>query len=115
LNYYQYIRTIQPRTVLILASFLGYNQLEALQQASPQQLAELAGSEDGGSGVYVPQYHETDAEYHALEHNGGPGAHPSPYHHLEGSPEFYAGGPGALLEHKYQPHYKSYSSRGESS
>lgn len=86
--------------------FAGYNQLEALQ--SPQHLAEL-GQQPPGEEVFVPQYHEQDAEYHSLEHPAASSAHPSPYH-LEGSPEFYP------IEHKYQPsHYpKSYPSRGES-
>ncbi|XP_059476144.1 protein C-ets-1 isoform X2 [Neocloeon triangulifer] len=78
------------------------SQLEALP--SPQHLADLGqGHEEG----YVPQYHETDTDYHPMEH---PAPHTAYHHPLENSPEFYPSAPPpALLEQKFPQPYKPYS------
>ncbi|XP_065338281.1 ets DNA-binding protein pokkuri isoform X4 [Cloeon dipterum] len=78
------------------------SQLEALP--SPQHLADLgAGHEEG----YVPQYHDTDAEYHPMEH---PVQHTAFHHPIDNSPEFYPSAqPPALLEQKFSQPFKSYS------
>lgn len=86
----------------------GSSHLDALP--SPQHLADLgAGNEEG----YVPQqYHETEADYHAMEH---PPPHAAYHHPLENSPEFYPSvPPPALLEQKFPQPYKPYSRTSES-
>jgi hypothetical protein len=85
----------------------GSSQLEALP--SPQHLADLGSGHEEG---YVPQYHETETEYHAMEH---PPPHAAYHHPLENSPEFYPSAPPpALLEQKFPQPYKPYSRTSES-